>query len=57
MIIPDNRIIYVYCYEKNPMICLDIITILIVAHTLYKEKKLNELLSQYFSLPFTQESF
>ena len=44
-------------YIVNPMICLDIITILIVAHTLYKEKKLNELLSQYFSLPFTQESF
>ena len=39
MIIPDNRIIYVY----YPMICLNIITILIVAHTLYKEKKLNEL--------------
>ena len=46
-----------YIVMKNPMICLDIITILIVAHTLYKEKKLNELLSQYFSLPFTQESF
>ena len=39
------------------MMCFKINTTLIAAHTLYKEKKLNELLSQYFSLPFTQESF
>ena len=38
MIIPDNR--------NNPIICFRVDTILIAVHTLYKEKKLNELLSQ-----------
>ena len=37
MIIPYNRNIY------NPMVCFRVNTILIAVHTLYKEKKLNEL--------------